>query len=133
MCRLESDCIHVGRHVDDVCHEFFSIFCRLDRFWLHSNTREFFVNVLFFRDVFLVCFVISWILFWFFFNWERLVWGTRLFFTEIVFFVSGNSLSISIKSLFVISRRRGSLWFFVVLSFDCWSRVLRIELWDLVS
>ena len=129
---LEGDHVCVGRHVDDTCYEFFSIFYKSGKFWLHSNTRGSFVNVLLSRDVFLVCFVVFWILSWFFFNWRRLVWDTRLFFVEIVFFVFGGSFSISIESSFVTLYRRGSLWFLVVFSFDCCLRVFRIGLWGLV-
>ena len=130
---LKSDRIRIDRHIVSVCHEFFSISCRSDRFWLHSNTCRSSINVLLFRDVFLVCSVVSWILSWFFLRWERLTWDTRFFFVGIVFFVSGGFLSVSIESLFVTSRWRGPSWFFVVFSFDCWSRVLRIELWSLIS
>ena len=129
---LESDYVRIDRHVDSVCHEFFSISCKSSRFWLYFNIRGSLVNVLLFRNVFLVCFVVSWILSWFFLRWRRLVWDTRLFFTGIVFFVFGDSLSISIKSLFITFRRRGSLRFFVVFSFDYWLKVFRIELWGLV-
>ena len=133
MYRLESDDVYVKRHVDDVYHKFSFISCKLSKFRLHFNIRKSFVNVLFFKDVFSVYFVVFWILFRFFFKWKRLVWGTRLFFVEIVFFVFGSSLSISIESSFVIFYRRGSSWFFVVFPFSYWSRVFRIELWNLIS
>ena len=133
MYRFESDYVRIGKYVYNTCHEFFSISCESNRFWLYFNICEFFVNVLLFRDVFLVYFVVSWILSWFFFSWWRLVWGTRLFFTGIFFFVFGDSLSVSIESLFVIFHWLSFFWFFVVFLFSYWSRVLCIGLWNLVS
>ena len=128
MYRFKNDYVYFDRHIGNVYYEFFFISCKSDRFWLYFNIRESFVNVLLFRDVFLVCSVVSWILSWFFLKWRRLVWDTRLFFVEIVFFVSGDSLSVSIESLFVIFRQRGSSRFSVVFSFSCWPKVLRIGL-----
>ena len=128
MCHFKDDCVRTGKHVYDVSYKFFFIFCKSSKPWFHSNICGSFVNVLLFRDVFLVCLVVFWIFFWFFFSWWRLVWGTRLFFTKIFFFVFGGSLLVSIESLFITFRWLISSWFSVVFSFSYWSRILRIEL-----
>ena len=128
MCCLESNHVRTDKHIDDVYHEFFSIFYRSNRFCLYSNTRKSLVNVLLFRNVFLVCSDVSWILSWLFLRWRRLVWDTRLFFIEIVFFVFDNSLLVSMKLMFVIFYRRRSLRFSVVFPFSYRSKVLCIEL-----